>query len=166
MSKNQSQTYAFSNRNLWGGFLFGLGFAAFIDETVFHQLLHWHHFYDRSTTDIGLVSDGLFHAFSWFATVFSAFMFADLQRKQGFWLARWMGGVLLGGGGFNLYDGIIQHKLMRIHQIRYDVEILPYDLAWNITAAALIIVGVILIVRTRKQLPKGEEMLSGSQSHS
>jgi uncharacterized membrane protein len=36
--------------------------VAFIDETVFHQLLHWHHFYDKSTLAVGLVSDGLFHA--------------------------------------------------------------------------------------------------------
>lgn len=46
--------------NFWSGILFGLGMIAFIDETVFHQLLHWHHFYDKSTTDVGLVSDGLF----------------------------------------------------------------------------------------------------------
>ncbi|MBB3111577.1 putative membrane protein [Paenibacillus phyllosphaerae] len=52
-------------RNLWSGVLFGLGAVAFIDEAIFHQLLHWHHFYDKSTTGIGLLSDGLFHAFSW-----------------------------------------------------------------------------------------------------
>jgi len=34
------------------------GVAAFFDETVFHQLLHWHHCYDPSTTEVGLVSDG------------------------------------------------------------------------------------------------------------
>lgn len=56
----------FANRNMWSGILFGIGLAAFIDEAVFHQLLRWHHFYDKSTTDIGLISDGLFHAFSWF----------------------------------------------------------------------------------------------------
>lgn len=54
---------------------------------------------------------------------------------------------------------------MRIHQIRYNVEILPYDLVWNLVAVALIIVGVILVFRTRKQLSQGEEILSGSQSH-
>ena len=53
-------------RTTISGALFGVGFAAFVDETVFHQLLHWHHFYDGSTSDAGLVSDGLFHAFGWF----------------------------------------------------------------------------------------------------
>jgi uncharacterized membrane protein len=31
-------------------------------------------------------------------------------------------------GGFQLYDGTLQHKWWRFHQIRYHVDILPYDL--------------------------------------
>src|SRR5436190_23006193 len=49
-------------RTIWSGVLAGVGLVAFADETVFHQLLHWHHFYDKSTLAVGLVSDGLFHA--------------------------------------------------------------------------------------------------------
>ncbi|MDL4840880.1 DUF2243 domain-containing protein [Aquibacillus rhizosphaerae] len=139
------------SKNLWSGFLFGLGLAAFIDEMVFHQLLRWHHFYDKSTTDIGLVSDGLFHAFSWFATIGSLFMFADLRRRQSVLMTRWVGGVLLGAGVFQLYDGIIQHKLMRIHQIRYVENVVPYDLVWNIIAIIMIVLGGLLVFRTRKE---------------
>ncbi|WP_082883801.1 DUF2243 domain-containing protein [Bacillus sp. SJS] len=130
--------------------LFGLGLVAFFDETVFHQLLHWHHFYDKSTTDIGLVSDGIFHSFSWFATIASLFMFADLRRKNAFYGKRWIGGILTGAGAFQLYDGTVQHKLMSLHQIRYGVNILPYDLVWNITAAAMLAAGIFLLVNTRQ----------------
>lgn len=137
------------SKNIWSGVLFGIGLVAFIDETIFHQILHWHHFYDKLTTAIGLVSDGVFHAFSWFATVASLFMVADLRRRNGFSLMKWLGGVLLGGGAFQLYDGLIQHKLMKIHQIRYQVVIFPYDLVWNSLAAVMLIIGVIIIVRTR-----------------
>ena len=49
-----------TRRSIWSGVLAGVGLVAFIDETVFHQLLHWHHFYDKSTLAIGLVSDGCF----------------------------------------------------------------------------------------------------------
>jgi uncharacterized membrane protein len=149
---------AYLARNLWSGILFGLGLVAFIDETIFHQLLHWHHFYDKSTTDIGLVSDGLFHAFSWFATIGSLFMVADLRRRNEFWLKRWWGGMMLGGGAFQLYDGIIQHKLMRLHQIRYVENVLIYDLIWNIIAAVMVVIGIIIVFRTRKesQLARGE----------
>lgn len=138
----------YSTKNMWTGILFGLGVVAFIDEVVFHQILHWHHFYDKSTTDIGLVSDGLFHAFSFFATVGSAFLMADLHRRQAFWPKRWLGGIFLGAGIFQLYDGTIQHKVMGLHQIRYNVDILPYDLVWNITAILMIIVGLVLLKQT------------------
>lgn len=142
----------YSARNLWSGFLFGVGFIAFFDEMLFHQLLHWHHFYDKSTTGIGLVSDGFFHAFSWLATVGGLFLFADLRRRHALWLKRWFGGVLLGAGVFQLYDGTIQHKLMGIHQIRYVENILPYDLTWNISAALFIIVGAVIVLQTKKEI--------------
>lgn len=146
--------------NLWSGILFGIGMIAFVDEAVFHQLLRWHHFYDKSTTNIGLISDGLFHAFSWFATVGGLFMVADLRRRNAFWATRWWGGMFLGAGGFQLYDGIIQHKLMRIHQIRYNVNILPYDLIWNGLAIVLIVWGVILLVRTKRPTTNERNIIS------
>ena len=135
----------FFSQHFWSGFLFGLGFVAFFDEVVFHQLLHWHHFYDLATTEIGLVTDGLFHAFSWFATVGSLFLFADLKRRKALVFKNWLGSAIFGIGFFQLYDGIIQHKIMRIHQIRYGVNLLPYDLTWNVLALLLVIVGLWLI---------------------
>ena len=134
--------------NLISGLLFGVGLAAFVDETVFHQLLHWHHFYDRSTTTAGLVSDGLFHAFSWFATVASLFLLADLRRRSTFQIQRWLAGVMVGAGAFQLYDGIIQHKLLRLHQIRYGTDVTPYDVVWNLAAVALLVAGAALLARS------------------
>lgn len=158
--ENDSRRRAFSTRNFWSGILFGVGLIAFFDEVVFHQLLHWHHFYDRSTMSIGLISDGLFHAFSWFATIASLFMFADLRRRKALWLSRWTGGVFLGAGVFQLYDGIIQHKVMRIHEIRYNVDILPYDVTWNIAAIGMILIGLLIILKTRSRPPQSEEGVS------
>ncbi|MET1013832.1 MAG: DUF2243 domain-containing protein [Paenisporosarcina sp.] len=151
VKSNEKNRSKYSARNFWGGFLFGLGVVGFIDEVVFHQLLHWHHFYDKSTTDIGLVSDGLFHAFSWFSTIGSSFMLADLHRRQAFWMKRWIGGALLGGGLFQLYDGTIQHKLMQIHQIRYNVDITPYDVVWNVIAFAMIVAAYFLLKENNKR---------------
>lgn len=139
------------NRNLFSGILFGIGLAAFLDEVIFHQLLRWHHFYDKSTTDIGLISDGLFHAFSWFATIGGLFLLADLKRRNAFFLKRWWGGVLVGAGGFQLYDGTIQHKWMQLHQIRYVENILIYDLVWNASAVFMILAGFFLLKVTSKE---------------
>ncbi|GAA3573970.1 DUF2243 domain-containing protein [Microlunatus spumicola] len=134
-------------RSTWSGVLAGLGLIAFVDETVFHQLLHWHHFYDRSTTDVGLVSDGLFHAFGFVAVVSGLFLLADLRRHRALVVRRWVGGVLLGAGGFQLYDGLVQHKVFGLHQIRYGVDLLPYDLTWNVVAALLVVAGAVLTLR-------------------
>jgi uncharacterized membrane protein len=139
-----------SGQNLWSGALLGVGFAAFVDETVFHQILSWHHFYDRSTPAVGLVSDGIFHAFSWFATVAALFLFADLRRQGKLDRTRWWGGILLGAGLFQLYDGTVQHKLLGLHQIRYDVDVLAYDLTWNIVAVLLIAAGAAVVLKARR----------------
>ena len=154
--KNAISATNYLRQNLWSGILFGLGLVAFIDEAAFHQLLHWHHFYDKSTTDIGLISDGLFHAFSWFATIGSLFMLANIRRNKSLFIERWLGGLFLGAGLFQLYDGIVQHKWMRLHQIRYNVDILPYDLTWNITAFVMVVIGSILVMKTRNRSNRHE----------
>jgi uncharacterized membrane protein len=138
-------------RSLISGALCGVGVAGFVDETVFHQLLHWHHFYDRSTPTWGLISDGMFHAASWLSIVGGLFLFADLRRRSSF-AAVWLwSGFFLGLGGFQLYDGTFQHKWWRFHQIRYHVNLLPYDLIWNATAAVTLLVGVALLARARRE---------------
>lgn len=139
----------FSNRNIISGFLFGLGLIAFIDEAIFHQMLGWHHFYDRATTSVGVFSDGIFHAVSWFATVAGLFLFADIKRRGTFQFKSWLGGLLFGAGLFNLYDGTIQHKVMRIHQIRYVDNLIYYDITMIVTASVLTIAGIILILLGR-----------------
>lgn len=138
-----------SRRSILSGVLVGIAVAGFVDETLFHQILHWHHFYDKSTPAWGLVSDGIFHACTWFAVVIGLIMFADLRRKYTWSKHRWWGGWLLGLGGFQLYDGTIQHKWWGLHQIRYHVTIWPYDTVWNVLAAIMILIGITLLMRAR-----------------
>lgn len=145
-----------SPRSLVAGILVGLGIAAFVDETVFHQLLHWHHFYDKSTPDVGLVSDGLFHAGGWLAVVAGLFLYADLRRGGGPVRSLWWAGVCLGIGGFQLYDGTFQHKALRLHQIRYDVNVAPYDWTWNIIAVLFLLAGAALLVLPWRRARAGE----------
>ncbi|NKZ02095.1 DUF2243 domain-containing protein [Nocardiopsis alborubida] len=144
-------------RNLIAGLLLGLGTVAFLDEVVFHQLLHWHHFYDLSTSDVGLVSDGLFHAFSWFATVASLLMVAALRRAHTFRGLVFTAGWLTGAGFFQLYDGLVQHKVMGLHQIRYGVNLVPYDVTWNVIAAALLVAGIVLWTVTARRARRSTE---------
>ena len=138
-------------RNVLVGVLFGCGIIAFIDEAVFDQLLHWHHFYDRSTPAVVLVSDGVFHAFSWFATVASLFLFADLRRRNALRARLWVGGILVGVGAFQLFDGLVQHKLLDLHEVRYGVALLPYDLLWNGVAVIFLAAGLLVLRSVRRR---------------
>jgi uncharacterized membrane protein len=148
--------HAGARDSTWSGVLVGVGVAAFVDETVFHQLLHWHHFYDRATPEVGLVSDGLFHAFGWFALVAGLFWFAALRRRDTLATRRWVGGLLLGAGAFQLWDGTVQHKLLGLHQIRYGVDLTAYDVTWNVLAAVLVVAGAVLGARgSRREHARG-----------
>lgn len=142
------------NRSYWAAFLLGVAAMAAVDEIVFHQILGWHHFYDNATPDIALVSDGLLHAAELFVFVFGFFLMLDARRRRTFWPAAGWAGFVLGLGLFQLWDGIIDHKVLRLHQIRYGVELLPYDIAWNVAGGVLTAVGIVwTIVLARRGHP-------------
>ncbi len=138
---------------LWPGVVTGAGVAGTLDQIILHQLLHWHHFYDRSFA-VDMISDGLFHIVSTVLLVAglywamaSAWRGRDTDRA-GVW-SRFWAGLFLGAGGFNLYDGTIQHKVLRLHEVRADAaDPLPYDLAFLGLAVAVLLVGVVLLRRS------------------
>lgn len=127
----------------------GVGTMAAVDEVVFHQILAWHHFYDRSTADAALLSDGILHAGELLALAAGFFWYADLRRRGVLDRRAAWGGFALGAGIFQLFDGLVNHKALRLHQVRYGVDTWPYDLVWNLAGAALALAGALLIWRAR-----------------
>ena len=138
-------------RSVLTGIMLGVAVMAAVDEIVFHQLLSWHHFYDRSTPDVSLLSDGLLQTGYLVLLVAGFFRFADLRRRGTLARRSAWAGFVLGLGVFQLFDGVVDHKLLRVHQVRYGVDVLPYDLAWNGVAAVLLLVGAVLIWRSRRE---------------
>jgi uncharacterized membrane protein len=136
-------------RTLLATAMIGTGGMAAVDEIVFHQLLAWHHFYDRSTANVAQLSDGLLHAGELVLLVAGFFLVADLRRRLALARRSAWAGLLLGSGGFQLFDGLVDHKVLRVHQVRYGVDLLTYDLAWNLAAVALLTAGALLAVRSR-----------------
>lgn len=135
-------------RSVLAAALLGIAFMAAVDEIIFHQILAWHHFYDRATPLIGLISDGFLHAGELIAFVAGVYLFSQLHSRGGLHPPFARAGFFLGLGGFQLFDGIIDHKVLRLHQIRYGVEsIVPYDIAWNSAALILLMVGGVLLRR-------------------
>ena len=140
-------------RTLLATALIGIGVMAAVDEIVFHQLLAWHSFYDRSTPAIGLLSDGLLHAAELVAIVAGFFWLADLRRRAALVTPAAWAGFLIGAGGFQVFDGVVDHKVLRVHQIRYGVHLVPYDVVWNVGGAVLLLAGALLIWRARSRPP-------------
>ena len=122
-----------------------------VDEIVFHQILSWHHFYDRSTPAVALLSDGLLHAAELIMIVAGFFVFADVRRRNALAPIWAWAGFFLGAGVFQLFDGVVDHKVLRVHQVRYGVYLLPYDIAWNAFGGILVLVGAWLLMRGRSQ---------------
>lgn len=122
---------------------------AAVDEIVFHQLLSWHHFYDGDSNDIALISDGLLHALYLVALVAGFFLYAELRANHTLSRPYALAGFLLGLGGFQFFDGIVDHKLLGLHEIRYGVDLLPYDIAWLGFSVLLLVAGVIQLRRAQ-----------------
>lgn len=132
------------------GVFLGIGVMAAVDEIIFHQLLAWHHFYDQATPTIGLLSDGLLHALELLLLVGGFFLLLEQRRLQRSHATAVGGGFFVGAGGFQLFDGLINHKVLRLHQIRYNVDVLPYDIAWNTGASIMVLIGLWILLRRKR----------------
>jgi uncharacterized membrane protein len=131
---------------LWPAVLVGIGVAGSLDEIVLHQLLRWHHFYDQGSQAAGLIADGIFHLGSTAALVVGLVLLVQRWRAGRGPLRQSVAGILLGAGGFNLYDGIVQHKLLGLHQVRAGASNnLPYDVVFIGTAAVVLLGGLLLL---------------------
>ncbi|TDE08386.1 DUF2243 domain-containing protein [Jiangella asiatica] len=131
------------------GAMIGVALMAAVDEIVFHQLLGWHHFYDRAARDVALLSDGLLHAAEVVLLVAGFVLLADLRGRHALAARSAWAGLLLGAGAFQLWDGLIDHKVLRLHQVRYGVDPFTYDVAWNVAGLALLAAGVGVAWRNR-----------------
>jgi uncharacterized membrane protein len=145
-------------RSWWPAALTGMGLAGLVDVIVFHQLLGWHHFYDQSTMAVGLTSDGLLDLALTAALVVGLVALVETAGPVARWGRHTWGAILAGFGGFNLFDGVVDHKLLRLHQIRPGVaDQFPYDAVWIGLSLLILAVGVGL-VRGDAQAGRGADL--------
>lgn len=132
--------------SLWAGVLLGIGVAGTLDGVILHEFLQWHNFYVHTTRFWRIFIDGAFHLFSGAMLLLGALRLWALRGRIGQACGRALAaGIFLGAGGFNLYDGTIQHKVLRLHPVRERVpNQLPYDLAFNAVALLLLLAGWLL----------------------
>lgn len=135
------------------GILFGIGLGGFVDGIVLHQVLQWHHLVSATEHDprtlggleVNAMADGYFHVVTWFVVV-GASVVTVAQWRQGRLTPSWrfhLGGVLVGWGGFNLVEGLVDHHLLAVHHVRDDLGgPLGWDLGFLGLGLALLLVGL------------------------
>jgi len=171
----EPQTHRSQTRSvLFTGILIGIGVAGFVDETLFHQLLQWHSFYWATDEHGRVLSDGFFHRFSTLLLLWGL-----LRVWKG--RARWVeasspllvAGILMGAGGFNFYDGIVQHAILHLHLVNERVcaigvthgnnslancpQDVPYEIVWYSVGFLVLAVGVLLWRRDRRLWHRASE---------
>jgi len=111
---------------LVGGLLLGVGVGAVVDVLLFHLVLQQHHLLS-GRVDPGTASglarnvryDGLFSlgmlavAALGFASAWRGLNAADRRRSP----VGFAGSLLLGAGLFNLFDGVVDHYLLGLHDV-------------------------------------------------
>jgi len=107
--------------------ILGIGLGGFIDGIVLHQILQWHEMLSNKISaadfigkSINMYWDGIFHAFC-FAVVLTGTVLLwkllgreDIDRS-GKLLS---GGLLAGWGLFNVVEGIINHHILKLHNVQ------------------------------------------------
>lgn len=141
------------------GGLLGFGLGGFIDAIVLHMLLQWHHMISSRVSmntlaglQMNTVGDGVFSAGMWLITVIGlGVLWRGMQKAPILPLTTsgFIGWILMGWGGFHLFDSIVFHALLRLHHIRQVPDFLAYDIAFLLIGLVLIGVGFWM---TRKQV--------------
>lgn len=140
------------------GVVLGVGLGGFFDGIVLHQVLQWHHMltvdYPATTLanlELNTMWDGFFHLTTWLLTVAGVFLLWRVSRRDGFsWSSGHLAGaMLIGWGGFNLVEGIVDHHLIGLHHVRPGENELLFDLGFLAWGAAMVVAGY-LLVRTRQ----------------
>jgi uncharacterized membrane protein len=140
------------------GVLLGIGIASFLDETILHQLLQWHTFYWDTDQRGRILSDGIFHVFSTSLLLWGAYR---LWRTPRDWMQSHRGAllaaILIGLGGFQIYDGLFDHLVFHVHLVNEQVcpvvnannsiascpQDIPYEIVFTSIGIVVLVVGIL-----------------------
>lgn len=144
------------SRLLFGGaLLLGAGLGAFLDGIALHQVLQWHAMISSVVEPLDLVSskvnmfwDGVFHLYSWAATVVAvAIVVREVPKAAPDVRSRAVVGGALGGWGFfNFVEGIIDHQIFGLHHVHPGTHQVAWDVGFLASGVALVCVGFAIAV--------------------
>ena len=129
-----------------GGIIVGIGLGGLFDSFMFHKILQWHQMLSNvipadSIENIQrlMVFDGYFDAFNFAVLLIGATTLwrAGYYRVAMPSLGPFMGQMLFGAGLFNLVEGVIDHHVLGIHNVRQVPEYAYYN--WGFLALAAVL---------------------------
>lgn len=136
---------------LWGG-VFGFGLGALVDVMVFHQVFQTHHllsgFYDPLTYDglrTNVMFDGLFSlGMLAIMGVGMTMLWRTANRARRPLSSLVVGGAsLVGAGVFNVFDGVVDHYLLGLHDVVHGTE--AYNPHWVVVSLLMLGAGFLVL---------------------
>jgi len=139
----------------------GIGIGGFLDGILFHQILQWHgmltnkipatNLIDKS---VNMVWDGVFHLFTLCIVMTGIILLWKLYKRNdvntsGNLLS---GGIIAGWGLFNIVEGIINHHLIKLHNVReatIDPDIWNYG--FLLSSLIILVVGLYIIKKHKPE---------------
>ncbi|RYF22156.1 MAG: DUF2243 domain-containing protein [Flavobacteriales bacterium] len=107
--------------------ILGIGIGGFIDGIVFHQILQWHQMLSSKITatdyvgkSVNMFWDGIFHLFCLMVLMVGVVKLWQLNKRPllNFSAKLLTGGMLIGWAIFNMVEGIINHHILKLHNVR------------------------------------------------
>ena len=146
----------------------GMGMGGFLDGILLHQLLQWHQMISNrlppdtlQNSKVNMFWDGIFHAFTLIFTITGVILLWKLLHRKdidrsGNLLA---GGLIFGWGVFNILEGLADHQLLKLHNVR---EVTTNKEAWNLgfLAFSVVLVVIGLLIAKKKKGHDGGYSLS------
>lgn len=127
--------------------IIGFGMGGLLDFLLLHLVLQWHHMISRRVPPVGLESlrenifwDGVGQAVMWGIVLAGILLLFHSIRSSGTLpsalpsTSSFLGYFVIGWGIFNLLDGLVNHHLLGLHDVREDVENV---LVWNLGFLAI-----------------------------
>lgn len=140
-------------RTIAPALMLGVGLGGFLDGIVLHQILQWHSMLSNLVPPVTLEAlhlnmfwDGIFHAATCLVTFAGVMLlWRSGQRGTNPPLRVFVGGLLTGWAVFNLIEGLVDHHLLRLHNVREIAEPAVWNVGFMAASIVVLLIGLMLI---------------------
>ncbi|WP_331232881.1 DUF2243 domain-containing protein [Natronorarus salvus] len=136
---------------LWGGIV-GFGLGATVDVLVFHLIFQTHHLlsglidpYAIDGLRTNVMFDGLFTLGMLTLALVGAAMLWRLANgtREKLPSTYLVGSILVGAGVFNVFDGVVNHYLLGLHNVVHGTE--AWNPHWLVVSVLLLGAGILVL---------------------